>query len=170
MVSQLMREKPELFIQGIDASVLQQRFALKHIFRHGVGDAVVEAPVESPEFVDFNRHLTLGRQVRDGLAKIAVVVNNLVDSETVCGQLTAMQCRRDGDLRGNRSAARRAGNLPALHRFRGLFDSQGPDELVQKTGYSVVQEQGVGGRSAPRGNFVSAAIDQVRPVGCQKLV
>ena len=117
MISQFMHQKPELFIQGSGAPALKQGLALKHIFRHGIGDAVVEASVESPEFVDLDFHLTLSRQIRYCLAKIAVVVDNLIDGETMFGQLTPMQCRRDGDFRGSGSTARGAGNTPALHRL-----------------------------------------------------
>ena len=87
MISLFMRQKPELFIQGSDAPALKQGLALKYILRHGIGDTVVEAPVESPEFVDLDFHLTLSRQIRYGLAKIAVVMDDLRDREAQ-GQLS----------------------------------------------------------------------------------
>ena len=82
-ISQLVREKSQPFIQGLDAIVLHQRIALKGIFRDSIGDAIVETAVESSKFVDLDRHAAFKCQIRYSLAQIAVVVNDLVNRESL---------------------------------------------------------------------------------------
>ena len=78
-----MREKSQPFIQGLDALALHQRIALKSEFRDGIGDAIVETAVESSKFVDLDRRAAFKCQIRYRLAEIAIVVNNLVNRESL---------------------------------------------------------------------------------------
>ena len=80
-IAQLVREKSQSFIQGLDAIVFHQGTALKGIFRDGIGDTIVETAVESSKLVYLDRHAALEREIRYCLAQIAVVVNNLVNRE-----------------------------------------------------------------------------------------
>ncbi len=51
MISKLVREKAEPFIQSLSAIILCQSTALNRILRDGIGDPVVKTAVESPKFV-----------------------------------------------------------------------------------------------------------------------
>lgn len=55
MISQLVREKPEPFIQRLDTIVLHRGTALKRILRDGVGDPIVKTAVESSKLVCLHR-------------------------------------------------------------------------------------------------------------------
>ena len=57
--------------------------ALESEFRDGIGDAVVEAAVESSKFVYLDRRTALKCQIRYCLAQIAIVVNDLVNRESL---------------------------------------------------------------------------------------
>ncbi len=59
------------------------RMALKSVFRDGIGNAIVEAAVESSKLIVVDRHATLKCQIRYGLAQIAIVVNDLVNRESL---------------------------------------------------------------------------------------
>ena len=83
LISQLVREESKPFIQGLDAVLLRQGTALKRVLRHGVGDPIVKTAVESSKLVCLDRRATFKCQIRYGLAEIAVVVNNLVDRESL---------------------------------------------------------------------------------------
>ena len=82
-ISQLVREKSQPFIQRLDVLAFQQRMALKSVFRHGIGDAIVETAVESSKLIDRDRHAPFKCQIRYGLAQIAIVVNHLVNRESL---------------------------------------------------------------------------------------
>jgi hypothetical protein len=45
---------------------------------HGVGNGVVQTAIEGSEFADAERRIPLLGKIRDGLAQVAVVVNDLV--------------------------------------------------------------------------------------------
>ena len=83
MIAQLVREESEPFIQRLDAHVLEQRTALERIFRDGIGDTVIETAVERSKLVDLDRRATFKCQIRYRLAKIAVVVNDLINRESL---------------------------------------------------------------------------------------
>ena len=76
-----MGEKSQPFVQRFDPIVLQQRTALKSMFRHGIGDSIVETAVESSKLVYLDRLVALEREIRYCLTKITIVVNNLVNRE-----------------------------------------------------------------------------------------
>ena len=82
-VPQIVREKSQPLIQCLNAVVRHDGIALVGVFRHGIGDAIVEAAVESSKFVYFDRHLALECQIRDGLAEIAIVVNDLIHRKSL---------------------------------------------------------------------------------------
>ncbi len=52
-------------------------------FRDGIGDCVVEAAVQSSKFVYLDRRTVLECQFRYCLAEIAIVVNDLVNRESL---------------------------------------------------------------------------------------
>ena len=88
----------------------------------GVGDRVVEAAVQRPELRRGERGIALERQVGDGLAQVAVVVDDLVDRVAEREQVLAV--RRGGHPhfgQGERIAARRPRDPKALLAFVGLF-------------------------------------------------
>ena len=53
------------------------------VFRNGIGDAIVETAVQSSELVDLDRHTPFKGQIRYRLAQIAIVVNHLVNRESL---------------------------------------------------------------------------------------
>ena len=77
------------------------KVALIGEFRHRVGDRVVQAAVEGAEFVHPDRRLPLEGEIGDRLAKVAVVVDHLVDGEAVLQQLAPV-LRRGGAHLGER--------------------------------------------------------------------
>jgi len=81
MVSQLVREKSEPFVQGLYASVLDQRIPLKSIFGHRIGDTIVETAVESSKLVYLDRSAAFKCEIGYCLTKVTVVVNNLINRE-----------------------------------------------------------------------------------------
>jgi hypothetical protein len=83
VISQFVREKSEPLIQGLDAIVVHQRTALKRILRDGIGDRIVKTAVESSKLVCLDRRATFKCQIRYRLAEIAVVVNNLINRESL---------------------------------------------------------------------------------------
>jgi hypothetical protein len=85
MISQLVREKSQPFVQGLYAKVLYQRIPLKSVFGHRVGDAIVETAVESSKLVYSDRSAALECEIGDCLTQIAVVVNNLLNCEPLAG-------------------------------------------------------------------------------------
>jgi hypothetical protein len=83
MVSQLVREKSKPFVQGLYANVLDQRIPLKGIFGHCIGDTIVETAVESSKLVYLDRTAALKCEIRYCLTEITVVVNNLLNRESL---------------------------------------------------------------------------------------
>jgi hypothetical protein len=81
MVSQFVREKTEPFVQGLYTNVLHEGIALKSVFGHRVGDAIVETAVESSKLVYLNRSAVFKCEIGYCLTEITVVVNNLLNSE-----------------------------------------------------------------------------------------
>lgn len=66
-----------------------QRNSLVSLFREpgdGVGDRVVKTSIQGSELVDRKRSVALDRQIGDGLAQIAIVVHDLVNSEAEAQQ------------------------------------------------------------------------------------
>ena len=105
-VPQLVREKSQPFTQRLNAIVRHDRKALVGVFRHSIGDAVVEAAVERSKFIYFDRRFDLECQIRDGLAQIAVVVNDLIHRKALLHQLAPVQRRGGAHLRQYRSRHR----------------------------------------------------------------
>jgi hypothetical protein len=98
------------------------RVALDHELRDCVGDRVVETAVQRAELFDRERRVELDRQVGDGLAEIAVVVDDLVDGVAEVQELLAMGRGRHADLRQSRHvAARRSGDQDAFSVFAVFF-------------------------------------------------
>src|SRR6185436_17680696 len=62
------------------------------MLRHGFRDRGVETTVQRMEFFNGDRGLPLDRELSDGLANIAVVVDHLGYVETSCEKLRAMPC------------------------------------------------------------------------------
>ena len=60
-----------------------QQVALVTELGDSIGDRVVEASIERTELVDLDNRIKLEGQVRYGLAKIAVVVNDLLDGKAM---------------------------------------------------------------------------------------
>jgi len=115
-VPQLVCEKSQAFIQRLDAVVRQDRIALVGVLGDSVGDAIVKAAVECPEFIRFYRRVEFERQIRDGLTQIAVVVNDLIDGESLLQELTPMERRSGAHLRPHGTVATgRTGDHAAQH-------------------------------------------------------
>ena len=128
------------------------------VFGHGFGDGRIQTPVQNVEFFGRDGHLPLDRQIRDGLAHVAVVMDDLRQCEPQRQQVAPVPGRGRGDSRfrirrrgrfqperlrqlgeKERKAARvldrrRRGPRPGVHPLEGPRDdliAMGGDELVQ---------------------------------------
>jgi len=86
-IPQLVREKSQPLVQRLHAVVRRDGIALVGVFRDGFGDAVIETAVERSELVDFDGRLLLERQIGNGLAEIAIVVDHLLHGKSLLKQL-----------------------------------------------------------------------------------
>ena len=82
-----MRKRAETFVQRLNAPVRKRKIALVGKFGDGIGDGIVETAVERSKFFDVDRRTVIDRQFRNRLAEIAIVMDNLVDGESVLQQL-----------------------------------------------------------------------------------
>jgi hypothetical protein len=113
-ITQLVRKDAQALVPCTGVAVGNDRIALIAKLGDGVGDRVVETAVERPKFLDCDRRIDLDRQIRYRLAKIAIVVNDLLDGKSVLQQIATMPPRRFADFGQNRPlAAGRSGNLAA---------------------------------------------------------
>ena len=170
MVAQLVREKSEALIRA-RVFVGEDVVALGIELGGGDGDGVVETAVEGAEFIVGKRRAYLDGEIGDGLAKIAVIVHDLFDGETVLQELAAMLLRAQSHFgQAGLGAAGRTGHalaFPWLGRFLGL---KGPDDLVEKEGDAEV-ELGFGGFGrGPARYFHSAALDELAPIFRQEFM
>src|SRR5258708_7560506 len=112
-VAQFVRERAEGLIRGLAFFIGDVLTAYAPKLGDRAGDGVVEARIENAKLSYGNRRLFLDSQFGNSLAEIPVVVNNLVDSESLAQQLIAVLRRASADLRRRCSLAglRRAGNL-----------------------------------------------------------
>ncbi len=131
-IPQLVRQRSQSFTQRLNAIVRHDRRALVGVFRHSIGDAVVEAAVERSKFVYFDPGVDFECQIRDGLTQIAIVVNDLIHRKAQPHQLAPVQRRSGAHLRRYRAAPGRTGNLAAEHGVGGLLDLQRLDQLIKK--------------------------------------
>jgi len=160
VVSQIVCEKPKLFIQRLDRFVDDQNLALIRKFRNGFGDGVIETAVECSKFVDRDRRVQLERKVRGGLAEIAVIVNHLVDREPVLQQFAPVQRRRVPHFRLiGRPAARWPGDGFATPRVRGLLHPQRLDELIEEGRDSMLEAGFARARCGSLGDLIPASFD-----------
>jgi hypothetical protein len=93
-----MGQKAELLSEVCRVLNGDTSVALGDELGHGIGDGVVEASVQRPELDDRERRVALDRQVGDGLAQVAVVMNHLVDGVAELQKLPAVRGRGDTDL------------------------------------------------------------------------
>ena len=159
-----MGEESQPLVQCVGLQARHDEIMLIAELGHRRGDGVVQATVERPELVDADGRTALERQVGDGLAEIAIVVDDFLDRETVLQQLFAVQGRRFADFRQCRLAATRTpGDPAAAGRVGDTFDRQRLDELVQEDGDAVLQLFVAHSGDARRATFVlHLAISSVR--------
>jgi hypothetical protein len=74
-------------------------------FSHGVGDRIIETAVQCPKLGNLKWSIALVRKVRDRLAKIPTVVDDLIHRESKSKQFVAVQ-------RGRRPRFRQRGRAP----------------------------------------------------------
>src|SRR5690606_32166728 len=98
--------------------------AVARIRCHCAGDRVVEAEVEGLELVALDRRVLLDRELRDRLADVAVVMDDLGDGQADAKEVLAVQVRRLLDL----------AIVHLTFRFR---DPQGVAKLVQEPWYPL---------------------------------
>src|SRR6185312_17465508 len=115
-----------------------------------------EAAVESSKFIDFNRCCDFECQIRDGLAQIAVVVNDLIHRKALLHQLVPVQRRSGAHLRQYRAATGRTGNTTAAHRVGGLLDLESLDQLIEKQRNAVCELSVGHPRCGPSSNLETA--------------
>ena len=93
-VPQLVREEP----QPLGLVIRDRQLALAPELGNGFGHRLVEAPVERAELVGRDRRVQLDGQLGDGLADVAIVVDDLGRGEPDLLQGLAMLGRAQADL------------------------------------------------------------------------
>jgi hypothetical protein len=83
-ITQLVRKDAQALVPCTGVAVGNDRIALIAKLGDGVGDRVVETAIERPKLLDRDRGIDLDCQIRYRLAKIAVVVNDLLDGKNPC--------------------------------------------------------------------------------------
>ncbi|HEY3584394.1 MAG TPA: hypothetical protein VGL90_08445 [Casimicrobiaceae bacterium] len=114
-VAQLVCEKPKAFIELVHLLVRNDQVPLITEFRDRHGDGVVEAAVQRAELVDADGGVGFDCEISDGLAKITIVMNDLLDGEPALQEFAAVKGGGFADLGHDRrsSAAGWAGDLAA---------------------------------------------------------
>ena len=106
-------------------------------FGHGFGNAVVEAAVQRPEFLDGKLLAQRHGQIADSLAQVAIIVHHLADGIAERQQFPAVRAGAVGQFRrALRTAVGGAGNGQALRQLARLFRLQGADQLIEEDGYA----------------------------------
>ena len=82
----------------------------------------LSAAVERSKFIYFDPLFDFECQIRDGLAQIAVVVNDLIYRKAMLHQFAPVQRRSGAHLRQYRPSTGRTGNLAAAHGVGSLLD------------------------------------------------
>lgn len=114
--------------------------ALRAEFGDRVRDGVVKATIERSKLVDQERRVAFERQVRHGLAQVAIVMHDLVDGVIEREERLAMRCGCHADFRqGGPIASRRAGNSYAGMRVAIALRFQRLDQLLEKHWNTVRQ-------------------------------
>ena len=80
-VPELVREKAQTLVRGPRRFVELELIALASELRDGIGDRIVEAPVERVEVGRGDGRVLFDGQLGDGLAEISVVVDDLAHGE-----------------------------------------------------------------------------------------
>src|SRR5471030_2163132 len=78
-VAQLMREKSGLLVSLDSAFLICSRIALVAKLCNRICNRVVQAAIERSELIYLKRRIALKREVRDGLAQVAVIVYDLIN-------------------------------------------------------------------------------------------
>jgi len=148
----------------------EQRIALEREFLHRISDSVVEAAVERAEFVDVDRLTAIERQIHDRLAEIAIIVDDLVDGETLLQQLEPVLGSGNADLRRSAPAPAGAGNLEAAQRLGSFFDLERADELGEEARYAVFERARGRRRRQAQPDLRAAALDQLFLISREEFV
>jgi hypothetical protein len=147
-----MRQIAELFRFTVPEGLL----ALAAELRHRPSDGIVEAEVQRLEVLGADGDLLLDRRLGDGLADVAVVVDDLRDREPSREQLAAVQlgARADGPRR------ERLGRGLQAKRLRELGQEQGEPmlQLVRRDGGPLPRRDL---RAGARQDFALVAGDEV---------
>ena len=130
---------------------------------HRVGDRIVEAAIEGLELGDRDLETALPGELRDRLAKIAVMVDHVVHAVAVGEQLLPVQSRRRAHQRRLGVAASRSSRDALALGARGtrLLDAQGFDELVEEPGNPVLLHRGRRGLRGAQQHLGLASPDEL---------
>ena len=85
-----MRKKTEAFVRRAFGGIGDNPISLTPEFRHCIGNRIVEASIESLEFVIGDQRVAFDRELRNGLAEIPVVMDDLVHRKAPLQQFIAM--------------------------------------------------------------------------------
>lgn len=170
-VAELVYKKAGALPGFVRVALQYPGITLRCELQHGVRDGVVEAPVQRAELIDRKGGVALERQVRDGLAKVAIVVNDLVHRIPQRQQTCAVCGRAHADLgEDRRVAACGSGDADALPVIPGLLRLQRSDELVQDHRDAVRELGFASGSPGSCRNFRRASRDQLGTVVGQENV
>lgn len=133
-----MNENPETLVFTIRLPARDSYFTVGAELGHGIGDCIVETTIERAELVDGEGGVALDGEVRDGLTKVAVVMNNLVDGVPELHERMPVRRRRDAYLGQRRAVAScRAGNPRAFHNVPLFLGQERSCQLLQEHRDSV---------------------------------
>ena len=99
-VAHFERKQPQPLIHRLAFLVNDDHIMTVRVRGYSVGNRVIEATVQSAEFLHVDRRLLFGCEFRDRLAEIAVVVDDLADGKSLFEQVTAVFTRRNANLGG----------------------------------------------------------------------
>jgi hypothetical protein len=148
----------------------EAKVALISEFGDGIGDRVVQTPVERSKLVDRNRHLVLERKLGDRLAKITVVVDDLVDRVPLPQQLGPVQGGTCADFGERGRPVGLSRDCSALERVGGLLDLQRPDELIQEKRNAVFEFGWSRLWGQAEGDLGAATVDKLVSAAGKKIV
>ena len=139
-------------------------------FRDSASYCIVKATIKRSKLIHVDRRFVLECQTRNCLAKIAIVVHNLVNSETLPEQFGTMQRRARANIGRIRQSAASQGGIIATGGIGGLLHTECRDQLVKEDGYSVLEFRCGRCRGGSLTDLFPTPVDQFSPIVGKKFV
>jgi hypothetical protein len=171
MISQLVCQESQPFIQILSATALHRRVALVGEFGDGTRYPIVQAAIERFELFHLYRCVAFHGQTGYLLAKISIVANDVFDRKASQHQLTTVPCRGRAHLSARLAQAECQGIPAVWHGFGRLpLRLEHVDQLLKENRHPVLQTNAGRPRRMPLSNPRRAASKQVSPVRREKFM